>query len=314
MTDNEDETAKTPHHFSGMMPIMPTAISETSDIDEQSQRRLVQYCLKCGAVAVGHFGIASEFHKVTDADRSLLIKIIVDEVAGRAPTFMGVTANGVKLAVEYAKQAEELGADLIMAALPYVDMPDDNGAYDYYAQLSDATNLPIIIQDTPASSNILTAPLLWKMFQEIEGVQHVKAEGKNFLDKTAHLIELSNGTMSVIGGSGGEYLIHLLRLGVKAFMTGTEALDLHAATVSSYTNGDTDKAADIYFQQILPYLGFYMTYPEQLLKKMLYDRGVMSCPAPLAPPAGPPMSKIAMEEFDWILDRINWRKQWPDIP
>ncbi len=313
MSNVEEQNAS--HQFiRGMMPIMPTAITQQATIDETSQRRLVQYCLQCGAVAIGHFGIASEFHKIPDHARRQLTEIIVEETAGRAPVFMGVTAPGVGTSLNYARQAEDLGADLIMAALPYVDLPNADGAFDYYAALSEATSLPIIIQDTPASSSILTADLLWRMDQEIPGVQHVKAEGKNFLAKTAKLLELSDGNISVIGGAGGRHLLHLLRLGVTAFMTGTEALDLHGAAVSAHLAGETERAAKIYFDQILPYLEFYLDYPEELLKSMLHERGVIDCPDVLAPPASVPMSEVERAEFAWVLDRIGWRIQWPEIP
>ena len=300
--------------FRGMMPILPTAITSAGDVDETSQRRLVQYCLKCGAVAIGHFGIASEFHKVPDHARQYLTEIIVDEVAGRVPVFIGVTAPGVGTSLNYARQAEQLGADLIMAALPYVDLPDRDGAFDYYAALAEATTLPIIIQDTPASSAILTAELLHRMEREIPGVQHVKAEGKNFLTKTARLLELSGGRMSVIGGAGGKHLLHLLRMGVTSFMTGTEALDLHAGAVTAYLAGETEQAAKIYIEQILPYLQFYLDYPEELLKTMLHQRGIIDCPDVLAPPAAAPMSGVERAELDWVLERIGWQKRWPDIP
>jgi len=69
--------------FYGMMPILPTPIAPDRKIDEKSMRRLVQYCLKFNSAAIGHFGFASEFHKVCDADRRLLTEIIVDETAGR---------------------------------------------------------------------------------------------------------------------------------------------------------------------------------------------------------------------------------------
>ena len=85
--------------FRGMMPIMPTAATSTGSLDETSQRRVVQYCLKSGAVAIGHFGIASEFHKISDQNRRRLIEIIVDEVGGRAPVFIGVTSPGVEISV-----------------------------------------------------------------------------------------------------------------------------------------------------------------------------------------------------------------------
>ena len=121
------------------------------------------------------------------------------------------------------------------------------------------------------------------MFNEIENICHVKAEGKNFLDKTQSLLRLSNGKMSVIGGAGGKHLFHLLRFGVTSFMTGTEALDLHGAAVQAYLAGDERRAADIYFQQILPYLQFYLDHSEELLKWMLLERGVIDCPQVLAP-------------------------------
>ncbi|MBL8848044.1 MAG: dihydrodipicolinate synthase family protein [Planctomycetaceae bacterium] len=286
------------------MPIMPTAIHQNGAVDETSQRRLVRYCLEHRAAAIGHFGIASEFHKVSDSDRRLLTDIIVDEVSGRVPVFLGVTALGTKTAVEYAQLAEQQGADLIMAALPYVNLPDKAGAFAYYRTLAEATKLPIIVQDTPTSSHLLTADLLTRMVAEIPGVQHVKGEGKDFLTKTAQLLAADGGRMSVIGGAGGKHLIHMLRLGVSAFMTGTEALDLHGGAVQAFLAGDEERAADIYFQRILPYLMFYLDYPEELLKGLLQRRGLMDCPAVLDPPAAPPMSDIERQELHWVLDRI----------
>lgn len=300
--------------FLGMMPILPTAITPSGELDEASQRRVVQYCLQCGAVAIGHFGIASEFHKISDGDRRRLIPMIVDEVAGRVPVFIGVTAPAVSISLDYARQAEHLGANLIMAALPDDNVPDADGAFAYYESLAQVISLPVIIQDTPAGSSVLTPKLILRIFHEIEGLWHVKAEGKHFLEKTAALSAMSNGDISVIGGAGGRHLIHLLRLGVTAFMTGTEALDLHAAAVSAYLEGDTEGAASIYFDQILPYLEFYLDYPEELLKWMLHERGVIDCPQVLAPPAAVAMEALERKELQWVLDRIGWRKKWPKIP
>jgi 4-hydroxy-tetrahydrodipicolinate synthase len=297
-----------------MLPILPTALSADGTLDDASQRRVVQYCLACDARAIGHFGIASEFHKISDRDRTQLIRLIVGEVAGRMPVFIGVTAAGFGSSLEYAREAEDLGADLVMAALPFVDLPSQDDAFRFYEQLSAATSLPIIVQDTPAGSAILTAELLWRMASDIEHVVHVKAEGKNFLEKTAQLLEMSDGKLSVIGGAGGRHLIHLLRLGVTSFMTGTEALELHGGAVSAFLEGDKDRAAEIYFQQILPYLEFYLDYPEELLKSMLFERGVLKSPAVIAPRAASPMSSVERREFDWVLERIGWKKQWPNIP
>lgn len=297
-----------------MMPIMPTAITELCDLDETSQRRLVQYCLKCDAAAIGHFGFASEFHKISDPQRRRLIELIVEEVGGRVPVFIGVAAPAVHTALAYAREAKALGANLIMAMLPYMDVPDRDGAFEYYAALSDATDLPIIIQDAGHSASILNADLLMRLFNEVEHVCHVKAEGPDFIPKTAALIEQSAGKFPVIGGAAGKHMIHMLRMGVTSFMTGTEALDIHGAVVRAFLDGDEEKAASIYFGKVLPYLGFYMDYSKELLKDMLYRRGVIDCPKVIPPAGTAPMSEIERGEFEWVLDRIGLNQKWPNIP
>ncbi|MCH2202817.1 MAG: dihydrodipicolinate synthase family protein [Fuerstiella sp.] len=296
------------------MPILPTAIMPNGDVDETSQRRLVQYSLQCGAVAIGHFGFASEFHKISDDDRRLLTKIIVDETAGRVPTFMGVTAQGHNVTVRYAVEAEQLGADILMVALPLINLPTQQEAFDLFQAISDTVSLPIIVQDIPESANVLSPELVCRMAREIENVRYVKAEGTNFIPKTEEVMKLADGELEVIGGSGGKHMIHLLRLGVTSFMTGTEALDLHGAAVKAYLDGNEDEAADIYFQRIAPYFAFYDAYSEELLKVMLHERGIIDHPDVIAPRAKLPMSEIEWREFNWVLDRIGWRKQWPEIP
>ncbi len=300
--------------FNGMMPILPTAIKPDGKIDEESQRRLVQYALKCGAVAIGHFGFASEFHKISDKDRKFLTEIIIDEVATQVPVFIGVTAQGFDVAINYAKEAEWLGADIIMAALPILNVPTQDEAYKFYKALSDSVRIPIIVQDIPESANILSPEFVWKIFREIENIKYIKAEGDNFIAKTEEIIQISDGTLEVIGGAGGKNMIHLLHLGITSFMTGTEALDLHGAVVHAYLDGDEEKAAEIYYQKIMPYFAFYDSYSEELLKSMLYIRGVIDHPNIILPRAKQPMSKIEWREFNWVLDRIGFRKKWPNIP
>lgn len=301
------------NNFYGMMPILPTAISPDGKIDEKSMRRLVQYCIKFNAAAIGHFGFASEFHKISDTDRRVLTEIIVDEAAGSVPVFIGINSQGFNISLRYAEEAEKLGADIIMAALPLINLPTREEAYNLYKDISSTSSLPIIIQDIPESANVLSPGLVWEMYQEIENVKYVKAEGTGFISKTQEIINLSKGELEVIGGAGGKSMIHLLRMGITSFMTGTEALDFHNGTVQAFLDGDEEKAADIYYNKIMPYFAFYDNYPEELLKAMLKERGIIDHPDIIAPSAKQPMSEIEWREFNWILDRIGFRKKWPNI-
>lgn len=310
----EKAIEKGPVPFRGMMPILATPVTPDGEIDEASQRRLVQYSLQCGAVAVGHLGYASEFQKLSESQRAQVIEITVDEVAGRVPVFIGVTGPSERVTVQYAKDAAARRADMLMLGLPYISMPDAHGAFAIYRRVGEETGLPIIVQDTPAASAVLSVELMRRMFEEIEQVQYVKAEGTNFVGKSHALLEQTGGRLPVIGGAGGRHMIHLLRVGVTSFMTGTEALDLHNAVVQAYLAGDEEKAASLYFNTVLPYLTFYTEASSVLLKEMLHARGIIDHKDTIAPPPKESVGEIERRELAWVLERIGWKKSWPNIP
>ncbi len=78
-------------------------------------------------------------------------------------------------------------------------------------------------------------------------------------------------------------------------------------------DGDEEKSTEIYYQKIMPYFAFYDSYPEELLKTMLHIRGVIDHPDIIPPKAKQPMSEIEWREFNWILDRIGFRKKWTEL-
>lgn len=300
--------------FCGMMPILPTAITPSGDIDEVSMRRLVQYALKCGVAAIGHFGFASEFHKLSDDQRCRLIEVLLEEINGAVPFFCGVTAQADHISVKYAKEAAAMGVDIIMAATPYVSVPDRAGLVDYYRKINAATSLPIIVQDTPLSAALLDTDTLMRMFNEMENIHYIKAEGNDFLQKTVKIMAASDQCFPVIGGASGQHMLHMCRCGVTAFMTGTEALDIHGGVLKAALAGDMDRAARIYFEKLLPYRVFYDSFGNELLKDMLFRRGVIDCPDQISPAGVSSMDASLRKEFDWVLDRIGfWNQKWPDI-
>ncbi|MCL4692879.1 MAG: dihydrodipicolinate synthase family protein, partial [Candidatus Hydrogenedentes bacterium] len=138
-------TAKMPP-FQGMMPIMATPVDAEYKVDIASQRRHVEYCIQSGAVAIGHFAYASEFQKISDADRSQLLDVVVEQVAGRIPFFAGVTGRTAVDTVRYAREAETRGADLIMVSLPFEEQLDPESTFTMFREIGSNVSLPIIIQ------------------------------------------------------------------------------------------------------------------------------------------------------------------------
>ncbi|MBR5519680.1 MAG: dihydrodipicolinate synthase family protein [Clostridia bacterium] len=290
--------------FRGMMPIMPTTVTPDGEVDLAAQVRIVDYLLDCGAVAIGHMGGASEYFKVAEDDRGPIIQTVVERVKKRVPIFVGVTAMSMKQTLKNAREAYALGADLLMVCSPVMGVMKRAELLKFYEAIAAETPLPIIVQDTGASSGVYSGEFMAELAEKIPTIGYAKAEGGGFLRKTVDLQRLTDGAIQVIGGAGGSHMLALLRQNVTAFMTGTEALDLHGAVVQAFLEGDEDKATDLYYTTVLPYLSIYNTNGRHLLKYMLVKRGILENDTLLFPYDTAPTDPLMLAELDIVLDRI----------
>ena len=90
--------------------------------------------------------------------------------------------------------------------------------------------------------------------------------------------------------------------GVTAFMTGTEAAEIHSEVIFRYLGGDVTGAAELYYAKLLPYLELFNLNNRYFLKYMLCKRGLISNTQPLFPLETPPPSPLLIAEFDYIWD------------
>ncbi len=291
--------------FKGMTPILPTVIDADGEPDLEAQERLVEYVLDCGAVAVGHMGGASEYHKIDEADRDVLIRALVRQVAGRVPVFIGTTDVARKTALRQAAQAEDQGANLIMVCSPIVGAMRRDELMRYYADVGKASSLPIILQDTGASASLYSAAFIREATERVETIGYVKSEGVDWLPKARQLIAEFGERIQVIGGSAGYAMPTLLRLGVRAFMTGTECTDVHRDVVQAFLAGDEAEADRLFHLTVLPYLYFFSQYNRYFLKYMLKRRGLLDKVQLPFPDEGGVPDPFIVAELDLTLDRIN---------
>ncbi|WP_044529647.1 dihydrodipicolinate synthase family protein, partial [Herbaspirillum sp. B65] len=121
--------------------------------------------------------------------------------------------------------------------------------YEFYGRVSDAIDIPIMIQDAPVGGTPLSAPFLARMAKEIENVSYFKIETAGAASKLRELIEL--GGEAVVGPWDGEEAITLipdLDGGATGAMTGGGYPDGIRKIVDAYFAGDTEKAAELYMQ------------------------------------------------------------------
>lgn len=229
----------------GVLPILPTPFTSAGAVDEVSMRRLIDFELEVGAHGVSVLGFMGEAHRLASFERQQVVAASVDQASGAFPVWAGVLAFGAAGAIEQAREAQELGASGAFVAPPPIQ--NDQAIFDYYASVAEAVDIPIAIHDFPESfKTVLSAPLIARMGNEIDGLDYIKAEDYPALEKMTRILEQAPDAIGVFGGLGGMYFLEELQRGSLGIMTGFSWPEVLVGVYNTFRAGDVDGAAALF--------------------------------------------------------------------
>ena len=242
--------------------------------------RLINHILDQGADALMPTALTGEGPLLT-ADETLAVwDVVFEKTAGRVPIAPAVIATTTRQATRLVKVAEALGAAAVMVTpiLPelYAGRAHDD-VYAFYADVANATPLPIILFNYPSLTGVDLIPALVERLAQIENVQYIK-ESTGDTRRVHSLQRLLGERLSVICGAPNVAL-ESLALGCQAWITGImnvvprSAQQLMAAVADL---ADLGLARRIYYTQILPVVDVLMRNynPTGTIKAGVRARGV----------------------------------------
>ncbi len=296
--------------YRGIFTIPSTPFREDRAIDVPSFRRLVDFCVDCGAAGLVFPVNASEFTALSDLERFELSEVLVDQNAGRLPVVIGVAGVSQEAAVTFARHARDIGADAVIAMPPYVRRRPLSAAViaAYYQAIAEAAELPVFIQNYgPPIGTDMAPSFVLQLCREIEHVQYVKEETMPSTQRLSAILQGNDGSCrGVFGGAGGRYLLEEHRRGVSGNMPGCHVTDVVVALWNALEAGNRSRAMAIY--QAMAPLFFFEQQLSGCYKEVLYRRGVIDCPLKRNGPM--PLDAVASAYLDEILDALTLFMSW----
>ena len=297
--------------YRGIFTIPSTPFHPTGVVDEDGLRRVVEFCIECGAHGLVYPVNASEFIALTDAERMFLTEIVVGQNEGRLPVIVGVQGVSREAAVEFATHAGEIGADGVIAMPPYLRRGalSENVIADYYRAIAEAADAPVFIQNNmPPIGTDLSAEFMLRLCREIEHVQYIKEETVPSTVKLSGIVDADTDgvCLGVFGGAGGRYLIEEHRRGVAGQMPGCHVTDVVVALWNALEAGEAETATRIY-KEMAPLFFFEHQLPG-CYKEVLHRRGVIDSPTKRN--GAMPLDDIASAYLDEILEALEPLMTW----
>ena len=127
-------------------------------VDYDAFRALIDRQAEAGITGIVPVGTTGESPTVTPEEHLEIIRVSVEHTAGRMQVVAGTGANATGEAIELTQAAEKIGVDGSLQVCPYYNKPSQEGLYQHYKAVADATKLPLMLYSVPGRSTVAIAP------------------------------------------------------------------------------------------------------------------------------------------------------------
>jgi 4-hydroxy-tetrahydrodipicolinate synthase len=138
--------------ITGSIVALITPMQDDGSVDYPALRKLIDWHIAEGTDCIGVVGTTGESPTVNVEEHCEIIRISVEQSAGRVPIMAGCGANSTAEAIELARFAKKVGADCQLQVVPYYNKPTQEGQYLHFKAIAEAVDLPVVLYNVPGRS------------------------------------------------------------------------------------------------------------------------------------------------------------------
>ena len=136
-------------NISGSIVALVTPLHEDGSVDYPTLRALIDWHIAEGTHCIGVVGTTGESPTVSVEEHCEIIRVAVEQAAGRVPVMAGAGANSTREAIELTRFAKKVGADCTLQVVPYYNKPTQEGIYQHFKAIAEAVDLPMMLYNVP---------------------------------------------------------------------------------------------------------------------------------------------------------------------
>jgi len=140
--------------FTGVGTALITPFRADGSLDEAAVRRLARRQIDAGIHFLSPCGTTGEAPTLSHREKLRVVELVVEEAAGRVPVLAGAGGYDTRDVIELAKDLERIGVDGILSVTPYYNKPTQEGLYQHFRAIADATPLKIVLYNVPGRTGV----------------------------------------------------------------------------------------------------------------------------------------------------------------
>ncbi len=194
-----------PHiNLKGMGVALITPFKSDKSIDFPALANLVEHQIRCGIDFLVVLGTTAETPALTVDERRQVREFVAQRVAGRIPLVLGLGGNNTMGLIEEIRATDLSAYDAILSVVPYYNKPSQEGIYQHYAAVAQASPLPIVLYNVPGRTGVnMTAETTLRLAEDFPTkIVAVKEASGNFT-QIDDIIKRKPKDFMVISGDDG---------------------------------------------------------------------------------------------------------------
>ncbi len=290
--------------FKGLGIALITPFKEDGSVDYDSLKRLIEYQIKNGADFLCVLATTAETPTLNSDEKHLIKDLIVETVKGRIPILMGCGGNNTAAVVEELKTGDFKGIDGVLSVCPYYNKPSQEGLYQHFKAIANATNLPVVLYNVPGRTGInLKAETTVRLARECDNIVAIKEASGN-LEQVDEIIKNKPLDFDVLSGDDG-LTFPMIAVGAVGVISviGNALPKEFSKMVRLSLKGEYDGARRIHHKFIELFSLLFVDGNPAGVKAMLHQMGMIKnvLRLPLVP------TRITTrEKISEILKDLNW--------
>jgi 4-hydroxy-tetrahydrodipicolinate synthase len=291
--------------FGRVMTAMITPFDQTGAVNYPEVERLAAHLVDHGTDTLVVCGTTGESPTLTWDEEFALFKVVQSAVSGKAKVMAGTGSNSTTEAISATQKAAALGLDGSLQVVPYYNKPPQEGLYQHFKAIAQATDLPIMLYNVPGRTSQNLLPETVARLAKISNIVAIKEASGN-LDQVSLVRRLTPDSFDIYSGDD-TLTLPMLAVGgcgvvsVASHLVGPALQEM----IRSFEAGHNEKARQIHLQLLpLSKALFSTTNPIPVKKAMaLLGWQVGSCRLPLceAPMDTVDMLKAALQELSLLI-------------
>lgn len=183
----------------GSIVALITPMLDNGSVDYPALRKLIDWHIAEGTDCIGVVGTTGESPTVSVEEHCEIIRVSVEQSAGRVPIMAGCGANSTKEAIELAQFAKKVGADCQLQVVPYYNKPTQEGQYQHFKAIAESVDLPLVLYNVPGRSVADMAHETVLRLAQVPGIIGIK-EATGNIERAQWLIKEAPKGFSIYSG------------------------------------------------------------------------------------------------------------------